>query len=61
MSEHVHEAALWTAFGNDAVLAAQLRCLLRAAFGNVHLVFGVVPLGAGTLPPARGGRRRVGG
>ncbi|MGY2059324.1 helix-turn-helix domain-containing protein [Nocardia gipuzkoensis] len=42
----VHEAALWTTLGNDAVMAAQLRHLLRAAFGNVRLVFGVVPLGA---------------
>lgn len=42
----VHEAALWTTLGSDAVMAAQLRHLLETAFGNVRLVFGVVPLGA---------------
>ncbi|WP_306361012.1 Scr1 family TA system antitoxin-like transcriptional regulator [Nocardia sp. CC227C] len=56
----IHEAALRTTLGNDAVMAAQLRHLLRVTFGNVHLVFGVVPLCAGILSPACGGPRQVG-
>lgn len=43
----VHEAALHTTLGDDAVTSAQLRHLLDIAFGNPRLHFGVVPLHAG--------------
>nr|WP_280495894.1 helix-turn-helix transcriptional regulator [Nocardia farcinica] len=43
----VHEAALHTTLGDDAVTAGQLRHLLDIAFGNPRLYFGVVRLRAG--------------
>ncbi|WP_067647400.1 helix-turn-helix domain-containing protein [Nocardia harenae] len=42
----VHEAALYTTLGNDAVTSAQLRHLLDVAFGNPRLSFAILPLTA---------------
>jgi transcriptional regulator with XRE-family HTH domain len=43
----VHETALYTGVGDDAVRVEQLQHLLGTAFGNPRLIFAVVPRSAG--------------